>query len=67
MGKEGEIYAGTPQVAPDIESRPERVRNGIHLLPIRDETVTLSHVREIMDEEDAPAAVVTFLVRSPAL
>jgi hypothetical protein len=39
------------QAAPGVENRNARVRNGIHLLPSRDETVTLSHVREIMEEE----------------
>ncbi len=39
------------RAAPGVESRQGRVRNGVHLLPSRDETVTLSHVREIMDEE----------------
>lgn len=39
------------QAAPGVESRKDRVRNGIRLLPSRDETVTSSHVREIMDEE----------------
>ena len=39
------------QAAPGGESRKDRVRNGIRLLPSRDETVTLSHIREIMEEE----------------
>lgn len=39
------------QAAPGVEGRKDRVRNGIHLLPSRDETVTLSHVREMMEEE----------------
>ncbi len=39
------------QTAPSTESSKARVRNGIPLLPSRGETVTLSHVREILDEE----------------
>ena len=39
------------QAAPGVENRQDRIRNGIHLLPSRDEMVTLSHVREIMEEE----------------
>lgn len=39
------------RATPSAESRKDRVRNGVHLLPSRDETVTLSHVREIMEEE----------------
>jgi hypothetical protein len=39
------------QAAPGVENRKDRMRNGIHLLPSRDETVTLFHVREIMEEE----------------
>jgi hypothetical protein len=39
------------QASPGIENRKGKVRNGIPLLPGRGETVTLSHVREILEEE----------------
>jgi hypothetical protein len=39
------------RATPGVESRKDRERNGAHLLPSRDETVTLSLVRKIMEEE----------------
>lgn len=39
------------QAAPGAGNRDAKVRNGIPLLPSRGETVTLSHVREILEEE----------------
>lgn len=39
------------QAAPVTGNRDAKVRNGIPLLPSRGETITLSHVREILEEE----------------
>lgn len=39
------------QAIPIPGNHNAKIRNGIHLLPSRNETVTLSHVREIMEEE----------------
>lgn len=38
--------------ASSVPEKPEvRFRNGVPLLPSRGETITLAHVREILDEE----------------
>ena len=39
------------KASPNIVNRKDRVRNGVHLLPSRDEIVTLSRVRELMEDE----------------
>lgn len=39
------------QAGPASSSSETKTRNGIPLLPSRGERVTLSHVREILDEE----------------